>query len=115
MILRDIVVGFFQPILHDIVVEFVKPLVHDILNGLFDGMSGAASGINEVFVSLKAAVKEVWLYSSPRNVSRLLATAMILTMLPPVAKTLHKTMETNNPAWTGASNLVPAAPAAPGP
>jgi hypothetical protein len=93
MVLRDIVIALFQllhdivivffHLLHDIVVELVKPFLYDI-----------ASGIKEVFVTLEAAVKEVWLFSSIRNISRLLATAVILTMLPPVAKSLHKIMET---------------------
>jgi hypothetical protein len=123
MVLRDILIGFFQhimigffqPIIHDIVVEFFKPVVLDVATGLFDGVRGAASGFKEVFVTLKAAVKELWLYSSARNISRLLATAIILTMMPLLAKTLHKIMETNIPARRGASNLAPAAPAAPGP
>ncbi len=114
MVLRDIAIAFFQ-ILHEIVFELVKPLLHEISTGLFDGVSGAASGIKEVFVTLKAAVKEVWLYSSTRNISRLLATAVVLTMLHLVAKRLHKIMETNTPAWTRASNPALAAPAAPGP
>ncbi len=111
MVLRDLVQPFCC-LFHDIVFEFVKPLLHDVSTGLFDGMRGASRGINEVIVSLKDAVKEVWFYSSPRNVSRFLATAFILTIMPQVARTLHKIMETNIPARTGASNLAPAAPAA---
>jgi hypothetical protein len=98
--------------LHTMGVDFFKPLLGDMFGGFFNGFQGVWAGCTELFVTLKSAAKEVWRCSTTLNVSRLLATAVLLAMSPPVAKTLMTIMETNVPTWTGASTCAPAAPAA---